>query len=83
MNLDWALLLGKLPRYRALLHSRITVTVTMGNAMEMAVGLAYACFTDYRYLPDSHKLVFSNDKAEALWARFWPLLTALGISATI
>ena len=55
----------------------------MGNAMERAVGIAYACYTEQRYLPDSHSLLFTTDKAEALWARVWPLLQALGIRATI
>ena len=82
-NVDWAILLGHLPRYRALLDCEYMGTKTMGDAMEMAVGIAYACYTEQRYLPSSHSLVFNTDTAMALWARIWPLLMALDIRATI
>jgi len=73
MNLEWAQLLGRLPSYRSMLHSKPIAVVTMGNATEMAVSIANTCCTRQHHLPDSHNLVFDDDHGAELWARAWPL----------
>ena len=57
----------------------------MGNAMEMAMGLAYACHTNFVHLPKGHRIEFTNgmqEKETLLWGIIWPLFQQLGLSAT-
>ena len=56
----------------------------MDNVMEMAVGLAYACHTNFVHLPDNHRIEFPNGKqteGATQWADMWLLFEHLGISA--
>ena len=53
--------------------------------MEMAVGLAYACNTNFAHLPEDHCIQFrkvTQDKATLLWSILWPLFQQLGLSVT-
>jgi hypothetical protein len=53
----------------------------MGNAMEMAEGISYACATQQFYLPDGHKMAFPNQRSNEgaeLWCKLWPLFQELG-----
>ena len=86
-NSKWAQMLAELSGYRALLTKQQNPSSqnSMGNAMEMAVGLAYACYTNFVHLPDNHRIEFSNGKQQegaTQWAEMWLRFEHLGISAT-
>ena len=54
--------------------------------MEVAVGVAYVCFTHYSYLPAGSKFVFvgeDEERARATWGALWPMLMQLGIRTTV
>ena len=53
-----------------------------GNAMEMAIGIAYAAATGGTKLPPLSRLWFKNRHSQDAWGSLWPRLTALGIRAT-
>ena len=61
LNSKWAQIIAELPGYRALLSKQQNPSSqnSMGNAMEMAVGLAYACYTNFVHLPDDHRIEFT------------------------
>ena len=88
-NVAWAELFENLPHYGAHLQKIHSTTSTKGkgNAMELVVGLSYACFTNFRHLPPGHTLTFpgKEDWAELFvrWAEAWPRLQSLGINATL
>ena len=86
-NSKWAEILAKLPRCRGVLSKQQNPSSqnSMGNAMEMAVGLAYACYTNFVHLPDDHRIEFTNGMQNTgltLWAVIWLLFEQLGLSAT-
>ena len=86
-NTEWAELLEHLPGYRFVLSKQQdpSSVVSMGNAMEMAVGLSYACHTNFEHLPQGHRLEFRNEiqeRAIMLWSIMWPLFQKLGLTAT-
>ena len=86
-NSKWFQMIANVPGYRALLskHQNPSSQNSMGNAMEMAVGLAYACHTNFVHLPDNHRIEFTNGKQKegaTQWAAMWLLFEHLGISAT-
>ena len=65
-NITWSQMLAQLPGYSALLTKQQDPSslISMGNAMEMAVGLAYACHTNLVHLPDDHRIEFANGMQE-------------------
>jgi len=67
-----------------------TSVESKGNHVEQIVGIAYACFTDYKYLIDKYgpemSLTFPKQgihSAKEHYATLWPLFQALGFTATI
>ena len=86
-NIKWSEMLAQLPGYAAVLTKQQNPSslTSMGNAMEMAVGLAYACHTNFVHLPEDHRIEFRNgmqEKGTLLWGISWPLFQQLGLSAT-
>ena len=86
-NIKWAELLSHLPGYRSVLRKQQdpSSVISMGDAMEMAVGLSYACHTNFEHLPKGHRVEFSNEMQERaimLWSSMRPLFQKLGLKAT-
>ena len=67
LNEVWSEILSKLPLYQAVLRKQQNPSSDegRGNAMEMAVGLAYTCFVEFKNLEPGHSLEFktNHDKA--------------------
>ena len=67
-NREWAEVLSHLPGYASVLATQQNPSSveSRGNAMEMAVGLAYACHTNFVHLPDNHRIEFTNGMQEKM-----------------
>ena len=90
-NIAWSSWLARLPRYEqlagamwsgatergqeALSHACVTAR---GNAMEIAVGLAWAAATDGRYLREGHAIEWSASQEE--WKEVWKHMKERGLA---
>ena len=88
LNIKWAELLSHLPRYASVLATQQDPSSVegKGNAMEMAVGLAYCCYTNFEHLPEGQQILFHTEvqvQARSRWAFIWTLFEELGLKATL
>ena len=77
-NEKWAKVLASLPGYSSVLvkQQNPQSVEAKGNAMEMAVGLAYTCYREFMNLPEGHRIEFRDgmqEKATILWGVVWAL----------
>ena len=87
MNVKWAELLLHLPRYASVLATQQDPSSVegIGDAMEMTVGLAYCCYTNFTNLAEGQQIVFRaevQEQARIRWAIIWTLFEELGLKAT-
>ena len=82
-----AKVLASLPGYSSVLvkQQNPQSLEAKGNAMEMAVGLAYTCYREFTNLPGWHHIEFKDgmqEKGRDMWASLWDLFEQMGLTVT-
>ena len=80
-------MLSLLPGYAGVLarQQNPSSVESMGNGMEMAVGLAYTCYKRFANLPPWHRVEFGDGLQEQgikYWGQLWNVFEILGVKAT-
>ena len=87
-NPTWNLIWQRLPRLQNAHASRRFSSVrTCGDVVEGLVGLAYACYTNGVYLPETHFITFGANTtydrcAQNAYGLLWPIFMGMGLRAT-
>ena len=78
----WQQLYMHLPRYQAYMgsHQGPKNPESIGNAMEQAIGVAYAAATKGCHLPSVTSLHWDTEEQEAAWLRAWDVYLAMGFT---
>ena len=60
-------------------HQNPTSARGVGNAMEIAAGIAYAASLSCANLPSHHSLEFPTEDSRGAWAEAWHAFSDLGL----
>ena len=85
-NVQWNELLNRLPLYESVVRQQPKSMISRGNAVEQAIGLAYAAATNARYLNDGEldwTRTGSRTSSQSAWAQAWSCFQALGFGPDI
>ena len=85
-NVQWNELLNRLPLYESVVQQQPKSMISRGNAVEQAIGLAYAAATNARYLNDGEldwTRTGSRTSSQSAWAEAWWYFQVLGLGPNI
>ena len=81
LNVDWVRILDQLPKFRQILRNQQNPACpeSLGNAVEMVVGIGYTAFMHDDNLPETHRFRWPSEQSRLAWDDVFIAFRDIGI----